>query len=237
MMLPPSIMSSVLTHAKEESPKECCGLVAVVKGKRRYFPCKNLADTPDEHFVLDPVDYAAVEDKGEIVAVVHSHPTTNHKPSPADRVACEQSGLPWHIVNPNTENWGYCQPEGFELPYVGREFSHGVVDCYSLCRDWYRRELGLQLRDYPRRDQWWEHGENLYLENFEKEGFRQIPIAELQRGDALLMQLVSPVPNHAAIYLGEQLVLHHVQGRLSSRDVYGGYYWKNTACALRHESR
>ena len=237
MMLPPSIMSLIMAHAKEESPKECCGLVAVVKGKRRYFPCKNLADTPDEHFVLDPADYAAVEDKGEIVAVIHSHPTTNHNPSPADRVACEQSGLPWHIVNPNTENWGYCEPEGFKLPYVGREFSHGVVDCYSLCRDWYKREFGLELRNYPRRDKWWEHGENLYLENFEKEGFRRIPIAELQRGDALLMQLVSPVPNHAAIYLGDQQVLQQGQGRLSSRDGYGGYYLKTTACALRHESR
>ena len=198
---------------RKKAPESVVVLVAVVKGKRRYFPCKNLADTPDEHFVLDPADYAAVEDKGEIVAVIHSHPTTNHNPSPADRVACEQSGLPWHIVNPNTENWGYCEPEGFELPYVGREFSHGVVDCYSLCRDWYKREFGLELRDYPRRDKWWEHGENLYLENFEKEGFRRIPIAELQRGDALLMQLVSPVPNHAAIYLGDQQVLHHVQGQ------------------------
>lgn len=237
MMLPPSIMSLIMAHAKEESPKECCGLVAVVKGKRRYFPCKNLADTPDEHFVLDPVGYAAVEDKGEIVAVIHSHPTTNHNPSPADRVACEQSGLPWHIVNPNTENWGYCEPEGFELPYVGREFSHGVVDCYTLVRDWYKREYGLELRNYLRRDKWWEHGENLYLENFEKEGFRQIPLADVKRGDLLFMQLVSPVPNHAAIYLGEQQVLHHVQGRLSSRDVFGGYYLKNVACALRHESR
>ena len=28
----------------------------------------------------------------------------------------------------------------------------------------------------------------------------------------LLMQLQSPVPNHAAIYLGDQQILHHVQG-------------------------
>lgn len=237
MTLPPSIKEAALAHAKQESPKESCGLVTIVKGKRRYFPCTNLAETPDEHFVLDPAEYAAAEDKGEIVAVVHSHPTTNHAPSPADRVACEKSGLPWYVVNPNTEQWGYCEPEGFELPYVGREFVHGLVDCYSLCRDWYKREWGLELRDYNRRDQWWDRGENMYLDNFMKEGFHEIPLADLERGDAVLMQLSSPVPNHAAIYLGDQMVLHHIQGRLSSRDVYGGYYLKSTAKALRHESR
>ena len=239
MTLPATIKKQILEHAKAEQPKECCGLVCVVKGRRRYLPCRNLAATPDEHFVMDPLDYANAEDQGEVVAVIHSHPTMNPKPSEADLVACEKTGVPWHIVNPLTEEWGYCEPSGYELPYVGRVFAHGVVDCYSLCRDWYAREWGLQLRDYDRRDQWWDHGENLYLENFEKEGFQQIPIEELRRGDALLLQLVSPVPNHAAIYLGDQLILHHVQGRLSSRDVLGGYYLKNVACALRyrHENR
>ena len=237
MKLTEAIKADILQHAKDEFPKEACGLVAVVKGRQCYFPCKNIAETPDEHFVLDPLDYAAVEDKGEIIAVIHSHPAVSPDPSPADRVACEESGLPWHIVNPLTGDWGYCEPVGFELPYVGRKFSHGVVDCYSLCRDWYKRELGIELRNYPRRDRWWDHGENLYLENFTKEGFISIPVTDAQPGDLLLMHLVSPVPNHAAIYLGDQQVLHHVQGRLSSRDVFGGYYLKNTACALRHESR
>ena len=237
MKLTPTLQQQILEHAKAEFPREACGLVAVVKGRRRYFPCRNIAETPDEHFVLDPADYSETEDKGEIVAVVHSHPTTNHNPSQADRVACEKSALPWHIVNPQTEQWGYCEPAGFELPYVGREFSFGVVDCYSLCRDWYGRELGLKLSDYDRRDKFWLRGENLYLDNFASEGFREIPLEELQYGDAVLMQLESPLPNHAAIYLGDQQILHHVQGRLSSRDIYGGYYWKSTAKALRHESR
>ena len=38
-----------------------------------------------------------------------------------------------------------------ELPYVGRQFgTYGVVDCYSLVRDWYAGHGGLQLRDYDR---------------------------------------------------------------------------------------
>jgi len=57
---------------------------------------------------------------------------------------------------------------------------------------------------------------------------------ELKVGDCFLMQVASPVPNHAAIYLGDGLILHHLQGRLSSRDVYGGYWQKVTTHILRH---
>ena len=237
MKLTDALNAQILEHAQNADPRECCGLVAVVKGRRRYFPCRNIADTPDEHFVLNGEDYAQVEDQGEIVAIVHSHPTTNPTPSDADRVACEKSGLPWFIVNPKTEAWGYCEPSGFELPYVGREFVFGVVDCYSLVKDWYGKEFGLQLNDYQRRDLFWERGENPYLDNFHREGFQKVPFDELQYGDALLMQLGSSLPNHAAIYIGDQQILHHIQGRLSSRDVLGSYYAKNTAMVLRHESR
>lgn len=237
MKLTKEIKEKALAHAKEEYPKEAVGLVHVIKGKNRYFKCQNLAETPDEHFILNPKDYLEAEKKGEIIAVVHSHPKTNPAPSPADKVACEASGLPWFIVNPNTETWGEYKPEGWELPYVGREFSHGIVDCYSLVRDFYKREFKLQLNDYNRRDQWWEKGENMYLDNFAKEGFKETTLEQIAYGDLFLMQLESPVPNHAGIYLDNGIVLHHVQGRLSSRDVYGGYYQKVTAKVLKHESR
>ena len=77
-----------------------------------------------------------------------------------------------------------------------------------------------------------EHGYNLYLDNFAKEGFSEI-VADVQPGDLILMNLGSKVPNHAAIYLGDQLVLHHVQLSFS-RDVYGGYYGAlSTAYAMK----
>ena len=33
-----------LQHAKKDAPHEACGLVAIYKGKEKYFPCKNLAE-------------------------------------------------------------------------------------------------------------------------------------------------------------------------------------------------
>lgn len=237
MKLSTALKAEILQHAKADDPKEICGLIHVVKGRRRYYPCTNIAATPDEHFIIDPEDYAIAEDMGEIVAVVHSHPISQPVPSSADQIGCNNTGVPWIIVNPKTEQWGYTEPKDFELPYVGREFVFGVVDCYSLVRDWYKREFGLDLADFSRRDRFWERGENLYLDSYKSQGFQRIPFEELQYGDAILMQLGAELPNHAAIYLGDQQILHHVQGRLSSRDVYGGYYVKSTAMVLRHESR
>jgi proteasome lid subunit RPN8/RPN11 len=237
MKLGTTLQAEILAYAQTCDPREMCGLIHVVKGRKRFYACANIAATPDEHFVLDPTDYAAAEDLGEIVAVVHSHPTTPPQPSVADQLSCNSTGLPWIIVNPKTEQWGQCQPAVLELPYVGREFVFGVVDCYSLVRDWYKREWQIELYDFPRRDGFWERNENLYLDSYNTQGFRQVAFEELQHGDAVLMQLGANLPNHAAIHLGDQQILHHVQGRLSSRDVYGGYYVKNTAMVLRHESR
>ena len=239
MTLSDEIKAQALEHAKQEDPKESVGLVHIVKGRERYFPCTNQADEPELHFSLDPADYLKCENQGEIVAVIHSHPSTNQNPSEADKVACEKSNLPWFIVNPKTEKWGYYEPSGFVLPYVGRQWAHGIVDCYTLWKDFYKGELNIEMSDYDRKDDWWHKGENLYLDNFKKEGMREVRIEDVQYGDIILMKIESPVPNHAAIYIGENLILHHVHNRLSSRDVYkwGGYYHKMTATVLRHESR
>ena len=222
-------------HAATEAPREACGLVVIIKGRERYWPCRNLAVGTDQ-FVLDPVDYAAADDAGDIMTVVHSHPSTPADPSQADKVSCEASGLPWLVYGVQAQRWAYLEPSGYQAPLVGRQWSHGVLDCYSLIRDWFRIERGLVLPNFDRRDEWWLAGGNLYLENFRAAGFAEIDPADIQPGDGILMRVMSPVPNHGAVYLGDNRIIHHVQGRLSCRDNYTEFWRQRTTQVARHEN-
>lgn len=236
----PGPLSDAQRHALADYPRESCGVVIIEAGRERYVPCRNIAATPGDHFVMSPQDYAIAEDRGEVVAIVHSHPDAAARPSEADRVGCEASGVRWLILSvmpgeqgPTLAEVFEFEPSGYEAPLVGRSFHHGVLDCWALCRDWYARERGIELPSPPRHDQWWnDGGSDLYSDAaLTGAGFaRMAGPSDLEPGDLILMQVRSKnlVPNHAGVYLGDGLMLHHLHGRLSSRDVFGGY-WRECA--------
>lgn len=227
---------AALLHAQAMYPREACGLVVRVDGIEDFHACDNGAIDAAEHFVISAEAYAAAEDAGEIVAVFHSHPNAPCHPSEADRVACEASGLPWHIVGLPSGQWAECLPCGYRAPLEGRPFAHGVLDCYSLVRDWYQEVRGVTLPDFERRDNWWANGGNLYRDNFAAAGFHEVDLRDAQVGDMILMQVQSPVENHAAILLDGNVILHHLHGRLSCRETYAGYWRRVTRSVMRHAS-
>jgi len=228
-----AILVDVKAHAAIEAPREACGLAVVIKGRLRYIPCRNIAG--ETEFAIHPEDQAKAEDMGEIVAICHSHPYLPPEPSEADRVMCEYTKLPWLIVNYPIGTHHILMPSGYRAPIIGRSFVHGVLDCYTLCRDYYYEVCGIELPDYQREDNWWLKGDNLYLDNFESAGFIAVQDGP-HAHDAVLMQIASPVPNHAGVIDTNGYLVHHCYGRLSSRDVYGGYWRHVTTHVLRHYS-
>ena len=91
MVVPETIRAELRAHAKEEAPNECCGLI-VFKGEtaERYVRGKNRLASPYRYELdIDP-EVWFLEDEGYELAVFHSHPETEPRPSKTDQ---ELSGL------------------------------------------------------------------------------------------------------------------------------------------------
>lgn len=228
------IAKKVLAHAAEVAPNECCGLVVVRDGVKEYVRCINESTSGSDRFVISAEAYAEAEDQGEILMVAHSHPYIPPTPSEADRVGVEISGIPWLIVNYPNGDYTVTEPCGFKAPLIGRTFCKGTLDCYALVQDYYAEARNIKLPDYVRPEVWFEIGHSILLENFEGFGFKEIDAEDMEPGDCILMQVGATVPNHCAVYIGDNLILHHVLDRLSSRDVYGSFWRKVSVKYLRY---
>jgi proteasome lid subunit RPN8/RPN11 len=220
-------------HARADYPREAVGLIVSVRGKPRYVPCRNQSAEPDR-FILHPDDYMSAEDLGDIVVVVHSHPDAGPEPSMHDLASHAASMLAWWIVGlkDGAATWLELPATG-EMPLEGRVFAHGAIDCYTLIRDYYRQERSIELLDFYRPDDWWHNGGDLYVENFAKAGF--VETSTPSNGDVVLMAIGSAAPCHGAIWLDGDVLLHHLYGRLSCREVYGAAYRERTTHFLTYK--
>lgn len=257
MKLTKPLKQAIIAHALDCYPAECCGLII----DEDYYPCDNVAVNPTEHFEIDPKDFAKAESIGEIQAIVHSHPDGGVLPSDLDKLQIELHGVPWVIVAVSKQDYGdepsfgVYEPCGYKPPLLGRNYIHGVQDCYSLVRDYYSRELDIDLPDFHRADAWWEHEnhEPLYEKNFAKAGFMKVQDKnDLQKHDVILCRVGrTHHVNHALIWLGDDgalksettpdcvgntLILHHPYGRQSVREIYGKGWADRTVLVVRHQS-
>ena len=258
MRLSKSLKDAIKAHALDAYPHECCGLIVrnTFDGELDYIRMANISYDPANHFEIDPAEYAEIEVLFAIEAIVHSHPDGEPMPSEPDRVQMALHGVPWVIasVNHGVVNIRTHKPKAYTAPLVGREYVHGLQDCYSLVRDYYERECGLTLSDYPRAVDWWEdeHSPSLYVENFKNEGFVEVPLSDIQKHDVIICRVGRTYhPNHALIYLGDSgelasektppifgknLVIHHPHGRNSVREIFGENWAKRVAMVVRHQS-
>lgn len=216
----------ILNHANQCGEDECCGLVI---DNTIYLPCDNLADDRKNYFEISPDDWLNAEQQGTITAIVHSHPQGLPILSEADQIYQQKTAVDWWLVCENEiHKFRYMQP------LIGRQFEHGVTDCYTLFRDAYHL-CGFDFPDFERVDGWWDNGHNLYLDNMAANGFYPINLTNLQEGDIILFALNSKTVNHAVIYIGNNSILHHLPHRLSKRDLFSGYWLKHYHSIWRHQ--
>jgi proteasome lid subunit RPN8/RPN11 len=229
---------NIRAHALACFPRESCGFI--VKGE--YIALINQAEGGTDEFRISDNDFLKYSDG--IQAVVHSHPANLndvnqnklHYPSKTDMAQQMASNVPWAICVCDSDRAGqiFWFGEGApKAPLVGRGFRHGVTDCYSLIRDWYKANRGVTLKEFARQWEWWDEpngGQRFYDDRFSEAGFIEVANKQPINGDVLTMFYPrrDGFSGHAGIYLGDGTWMHHLAGRygyapeqLSRRDALG----------------
>lgn len=247
-MINKNLVKKIQKIGIERFPNEACGFIITKAGKNNLIECRNDALYPETQFLINPDEYLKVSELGEIIGVWHTHTNGNIEPSESDLYGCEATNLPWYLVSiTKTEDAVHCSdiisftPHGYEAPYVGRPYVYGSFDCWTLCKDFYKREFNIELKDYPRIENFWINSEtNYFINKFEECGLKDVSNLPIQYGDIVFIQTDnSGNPSHSAIYVGEEKILHHCINRLSKHDsyMYGSYWLKHTVKRVRHEKR
>lgn len=227
------LQAEIIEHGKKVYPHEACGYICNGENGLYYVPKINVAPKPKDEFEISPKEW-----EPNCVAVVHSHPERTFEPTKADMIGQLNTAVPWGIysIKQDYETKNFIASDimyfgkGVPIPsLVGRTFRWGPSgtdnggDCFAIIKDFYKLKYNVDLPEFPRDNNWWKNGGDMYREGFAQAGFRQISEHEVRDGDVFLAQILSKVPNHGGIYLnndqdGRGMCLHHLTDQLSRRD-------------------
>jgi proteasome lid subunit RPN8/RPN11 len=121
VVVPAPIQEELRAHAADEAPNECCGVLVLKDGvAERYVRGQNRLASPYRYELeIDPRVWF-LEDDGYELAVFHSHPETEPRPSRTDRErAGLWSGRPFLIYGLKHDElraWTVTREEAVELP-------------------------------------------------------------------------------------------------------------------------
>jgi len=228
------MIEQIKEHFESEYPKEGCGIIGIVKGKKQWFPCENIAENNDD-FIMSSEDWFKVKKHADILAIVHNHTNNDNTPSENDINNCNALGIPYYIFSYPDLELNIVEPKENFNPLLGREYSFGTSDCFEAMRDWLEAE-GIKI---PKRaafeDDWWLKGLDYFTEEVVKEwGFKKV--TSPQKNDLLVFAVESPVGNHCGVYLGNDVFFHHAVNRLSCRESLYPFWARHIIGIYRHES-
>ncbi len=89
-LIPKTVLASMISHALETDPEECCGvLIGSDGGAEEARRLKNVHPQPVRRYEMPPLELMRVESEAEargrkIVAIYHSHTHTQAYPSQTD---------------------------------------------------------------------------------------------------------------------------------------------------------
>jgi proteasome lid subunit RPN8/RPN11 len=226
------MIEEIKKHFEKEYPREGCGVIGIVKGKKKWFPCINTTAT-NENFVMSSLEYLDIKRKADIFAIVHSHPDATNEPSQHDIDCCNALGIPYYIFSYPEMELNIIEPKTKAYPLIGREYQFGKLDCFEAMRDWLAKEnIYIPPRE-PFEDDWWSKGLNYFTEENIK-NWKHKKVETLEKNDVLIFTVRNKVANHCGVYLGNDIFFHHAENRISCRENLYPFWAQNLTGIYRY---
>ena len=103
------IIDALLLHARAQPALESCGLLAGRDSLiTNFYPAQNVSPTPATSYEIAQPDLFRIlreirKNNQELLAICHSHPTTENTPSPTDIATAYYPAAAYIIVDPRPE--------------------------------------------------------------------------------------------------------------------------------------
>lgn len=113
----------------------------------------------------------------------------------------------------------------------------GTQDCLSLVRGFFATNFDIQIEDFVRPNDWNSDDLDLIEKLHERAGFEKITNwkpKDLRPGDILCMAIGERNANHMAVYVGDSEIIHHLYGRMSSKEPLRDFWFSSTCYLIRH---
>ena len=208
-------------HILYEYPKEACGYIV----DDIFYPVENVHPDPVNSFQFsEDVSFNLLKYDDYIIIHSHTQVNTEHDPripSVEDMQSQQNTNKEWWIVH--TDGIDISEPLKFGKPntedLLDRDYIPNIFDCFTIARDYFYKELSIDIGTHPRPVKW-EEWNPLYIEQtYERLNFKVIPEnSRLLKGDVVLFAIGSRYVNHIGIILDDEDFIHHLYNRKSSID-------------------
>ena len=229
------MLEDIRSHFEDAYPREACGVVGIVKGKKRWFPCRNVAEGCED-FVMCSEDWFRIRQQADVLAIVHSHPDASSDASENDINNCNALQVPYWIFSYPEMDLNKVHPETVQNTLIGREYAFGIRDCFEASRDWLIEKANITIpARAPFEDDWWERDLDYFTEERIR-GWNLVKVDEAQEHDVLVFSVEAEVGNHCGVYLGNDVFFHHAVNRLSCRESLYPFWVKHLIGIYRYEA-
>ena len=229
------MLEDIRSHFEDAYPREACGVVGIVKGKKRWFPCRNVAEGCED-FVMCSEDWFRIRQQADVLAIVHSHPDASSEASENDINNCNALQVPYWIFSYPEMDLNKVEPETVQNTLIGREYAFGILDCFEASRDWLIEKANITIpARAPFEDDWWERDLDYFTEERIR-GWNLVKVDEAQEHDVLVFSVEAEVGNHCGVYLGNDVFFHHAVNRLSCRESLYPFWVKHLIGIYRYEA-